>query len=96
MSRPPVTSDSIVTRNPAPLATEVDGEMMMMSLDSGEYYGLDAIATDIWKRLETPMRVSALAAALAADYDGDTAIIAADLLRFLDSLAERGLLDVRP
>ena len=37
------------------LATEVGGEMVMMDVEKGVYFGLDPIGTDIWKRLEAPM-----------------------------------------
>lgn len=76
------------------LATEAGGTILMMSVDNGVYCGLDAIGSDIWRRLDQPMTIDALCDALAADYRADRALIAADVLELLSSLHARGLIDV--
>ena len=39
-----VESDLIVSRNPEVISTEVGGEVALMSISKGQYYGLDSIA----------------------------------------------------
>lgn len=75
------------------LATEVDGEMVMMDVEKGLYFGLDAIGTDVWKRLEAPATAGELAAALSRDYDAEADAIERDVLDLLASLAEQGLVE---
>ncbi|MBF0375281.1 MAG: PqqD family protein, partial [Alphaproteobacteria bacterium] len=62
-----------------------------MSVDRGVYCGLDAIGSDIWRRLEQPIRVDALCADLARDYDAPDETIAADVLALLARLLEQEL-----
>jgi hypothetical protein len=84
----PLISDAtLISRSPSVLATEVDGEIVMMSIERGRYFGLDDIATDIWKRIETPCSFAALIDRLIADYDADRATIAADLRALLLRMA---------
>lgn len=89
-----VTSTSIVVVRSEPLKAEVDGEIILMSVANGLYFGLDDIAGDIWRRLARPIRADALCAALSVDYEGEPAVIERDVLTLLNKLAERGLIDV--
>ena len=81
-----ITDATILTRSPTVLAAEVDGEVVMMSIEQGRYFGLDDIGSDIWKRLEPPCSFSALIDGLVADYAADRATIAADVRALLDRM----------
>jgi hypothetical protein len=86
----PVLDDAtMVSRSPSVLTAEVDGEVVMMSIEQGRYFGLDDIGSDIWKRLEPPCTFAALVDRLAADYDADRAVIAADVRSLLGQMAKQ-------
>lgn len=91
----PVTLDSTVARHPDPLAAEVDGETVLMSVERGNYYGLAQTGQDIWSRIAQPVRVTDLVAALSADYDAPRPVIEAETLVFLSRLADEGLIRVQ-
>lgn len=74
-----IVDATVVSRSPSVLTAEVDGEIVMMSIERGRYFGLDDIGSDIWKRIEPPCSFAALVDRLAADYDADRATIAADV-----------------
>lgn len=90
-----LTKDSILCRSTGPLSAEVDGEVVLMSIDQGNYYGLNDIGSDIWRRLEQPVRVADLVAGLAADYAGDPAVIEHDVVELLAKLLDNGLAERR-
>jgi hypothetical protein len=94
MSPPTITRDTRIQRVDNVLHTEVEGELVVMDIHGGLYFGLDAIGTDIWYRLEKPMTVVALAASLSEDYEADAATIEHDVLVLLADLAERGLVEI--
>lgn len=73
------------------IATDVDGEIVLISIEDGKYFGLDTIGSEIWRRLEEPKRVDALTAELQAYFDGDPATIERETLEFLDKLAVQKL-----
>jgi hypothetical protein len=76
------------------IAAPVDEEIVILSVERGNYYGLDDIGSEIWRRLETPVRVDMLCDALTAKYEGDRATIERDVLQLLESLAADGLISV--
>ena len=81
-----IGDDTWISRSTAMLAAEVDGEIVMMSLEKGRYFGLDDIASEIWRRIEPPCRFAALVDRLAADYDADRETIAGDVRALLDGM----------
>ena len=86
---PAVADATMISRSPSVLTAEVDGEVVMMSIEQGRYFGLDDIGTDIWKRLDTPCSFAELINRLAGDYDADRATIAADVRALLGRMAEQ-------
>jgi len=92
---PTLTLSSVVRCSDRQLAAEVDGEVVMVSVERGRYYGLDDIGSEIWRRIAAPVRVGALCSALASEYDADPASIERDVLALLERLAAEGLIEVQ-
>jgi outer membrane protein assembly factor BamB len=86
-----LTLQSRICRSPECLAAELEGEIVMMNVENGAYYQLDATGTEIWSRLEQPVEIGQLCAELAQLYDGPPEDIQRDVLAFLSGLAERKL-----
>ena len=42
-----ITATTMISRSPAVLTAEADGEIVMMSIEQGRYFGLDDIGSDI-------------------------------------------------
>jgi hypothetical protein len=42
-----------INRNPELIAVDMDGEMVMMDAQSGNYFGINATGAHIWNLLET-------------------------------------------
>lgn len=76
------------------LASEIDGEIVMMDVETGNYLNFDAIATDIWNRIGDGVRFADLCAAVEAGYNADAATITRDVTEFVDELIARGLVRV--
>src|ERR1700674_3324078 len=85
----PIADVTVISRSPSVLTAEVEGEIVMMSIERGSYFGLDDIGSDIWKRIEQPCTFAPLIDVLAAAYDADRAAIAADVRALLDRMAEQ-------
>lgn len=89
-----ITLNSKINKAPDLLAAEMDGEIVLLNVEQGSYYGLDAVGSDIWQRLEAPIVISDLASQLARDYDGDVETIESDLLALAAELHAEGLVTV--
>lgn len=95
MSRQEINQESVVCWSSAPIATEVNDEVVLMSLDRDRCYGLGSTGSDIWRRLREPIRVAELWAQLALEYDSAPGQIEADVLATLQQMADEGLIDIR-
>jgi len=89
-----IQQDSKIVRDNEVIFSEADGEMVMMSLERGEYYGLNPIGSRIWSLLESPRRDSELCETLLPDYNVSLEQCQQDVLRFLDQLAEKGVIKI--
>jgi hypothetical protein len=83
-------SDNLV-RAPDLIATDMDGETVMMDVESGIYFGLSGVGGRIWELLEDPRSAEDLTRAIMAEFDVDPETCRTDVQSFLDSLLENGL-----
>lgn len=72
--------------------TQIDEEIVIMLLETGEFLSLTGTAGDIWRLIDGERDRDALVAALASVYDAPAAAIEADVDDFVASLREAGLL----
>lgn len=81
-----------ILRNRQHVHSAIDGEVIIMNVDLGEYYGMDKIASDIWQRIEQPVTVGDLVKHYHATYSGDTEEIENDIYEFLQDMTDKGLI----
>ncbi len=94
MNKKHITTENIVQRNPDMVASKMDGETVMMSLENSEYYGLNEIGSRIWDLIPEKIQVGQLIDILTNEYDISYDACKKDVMDFLDHLHEKGLLIV--
>jgi hypothetical protein len=87
-----ITENTNVIKNQSLIESEIDGEKVMMSLESGDYFGLDSIGTDIWKLIENSIKVSDLIDILVTAYDVSREKCSEDVINFLNQLYAHNLI----
>jgi hypothetical protein len=87
-----ISLNDLITINPEILSTELEGQVVMMHIDSGAYYNLDAIGSAIWQKLQSPIQIATLCQELKAEYRDPNNLIEQDVLRLLTQFAERNLI----
>lgn len=85
---------SVVAQSREPIATQIDGEVVMVSVEQGNYYGLDVIGSRIWELLEQPCSVATLCDRLQQEFTVDRLTCEQDVLEFLAKLAAEKLIRV--
>lgn len=80
------------TRHPQLVSADMDGDLVMMSVEDGHYYGLGGIGPRIWALLETPITAPEIADAITSEYDVVRDECERDVDRFLESLLGDGLI----
>jgi hypothetical protein len=82
-------SDDVVFR-------ELDGEAVLLDLESGTYYGLDAVGTRIWQLIAEHGMLAAVLDGVVSEFDVERDAASADLLELVRRLTDRGLLEIEP
>lgn len=88
----PLSPDSTLARSTAPLSADLHDETVLMSLESGNYYGLEGTARRIWELLATPTTLSDLSDQLAKEYRVTREQCAEEILPFINEMRREGLL----
>lgn len=74
------------------VAREIDGETVVLNLETGIYFGLDPVATDIWKALRADGTLQSALDTVRGQYDVAPDVLRDDLLRLVNAMATKGLL----
>ncbi len=91
-----IDKKTILLRNPEILDSEIDGEKVMMSPETGDYFGLKDTANRIWELLEEPREVEQIVQKLTEEYEVEAEQCFRDILPFLEEMLEQHLLKVQP
>jgi hypothetical protein len=87
-----LTLHALVQRNPGLVTSNIDGEIVMMSVDNGEYYGLDEIGSRIWDLLENTISVENLVEKLTEEFEVEKGDCMNDTIEFLKELLSKNLI----
>ena len=76
------------------LIRELEGESVLLNLDTETYFGLDDVGTRMWSVLTTSDSVEDSCEALANEYDVSREQLRKDLGVLLEELKEHGLVEI--
>ena len=85
--------DTVIRQAKGPVFTEVDGEVVLMSVESGKYYVLNPMGSRIWSLAAEPIRLGDLCARLIEEYDVGQALCETEVLGYVRELADRRLIE---
>ncbi len=74
---------------------ELDGEAVILNLESGIYFGLDAIGTRIWRLVEEYGSLRAVWEAMQREFEAPDETLRSDLLTFINELSAKGLVTLQ-
>ena len=76
------------------LVSALEGESVLLNLESEKYFGLDEIGTRILSLLNESNSVEAAYEALLQEYDVEKDVLRSDLLNLVAELEGQGLIEV--
>ena len=76
------------------VVSQLDDELVMMSVDRGQYYSLDDIGRRVWELLEKPLTVAAICDTVVDEYDVERDECEKDMLAWLRELVDENLVQV--
>ena len=84
----------VVTQSPDLVATSIEGQTALMSIENGAYYGMDPVGSRIWALIEQPRARSAVVDQLLREFSVERTVCEQQVLAFLQKLAETNLVRV--
>jgi hypothetical protein len=88
-----VTTDSIVVVSKDQVSSDLAGEIAILNLKAGAYYGLDHVGARIWNLIQEPMRVSDVRDIILREYVVEPERCERDLIELLEKLVAEGLIE---
>lgn len=73
---------------------DLQGEMVLLNLKSGVYFGLDPMGTQIWQLIQEHQFLHNVLQAVVEEYEVTESRCQQDLLRFVAAVRENGLVDL--
>ena len=86
--------DQKVTFAETVFAQEVDGEMVLLDMESENYFGLDEVGTAIWQAMQEKETLKEVLDLLLEQYEVKEEMLENDLSDFVGKLVESGLVKV--
>lgn len=86
--------NSVISKKEDAVMAELDGKVVIMSIENGQYYALDEIGTDIWKSIEGSIAVKSIVEQLVQEYKVSEERCIEDLIAFLQSIESKGLIKI--
>lgn len=78
--------------NPTVINETLDGESVMINLETGFYYSLDPVGTMIWESLQRPITPGDIITYLQDHYPNSASVIETDITNLIDELLNEKLI----
>ena len=87
-------AQTCIVRSAEPISCDVEGGIVMLSIDRGNYFSLNATAAAVWRQLEAPTRIESIAAALAEEFDVERDTCLTAVQDILKSFHDQRLIEI--
>ncbi len=85
-SKADLTPTVIVQRTEGQISSDLDGETVLMSIDSGKYFGMDSVGSRVWALIEQPMSVRGICDILMEEFEVEADQCEREVIEFLREL----------
>jgi hypothetical protein len=86
----------VIGRSPGQLSGEIDGQVVVLSIDSGYYFHFNAVGSRIWSLLEAPTEAGVLIERILGEFAVDRATCDEQVREFLAELSANRLIWIEP
>jgi len=86
-----VTIDSVMVQDSEPAAAALDGDIVLLSLRAGAYFGLNHVGSEIWRMLAEPCRVGTIFEMLMQRHAVELETLSREVTPFLQKLVDERL-----
>lgn len=92
MPKDTITEGSVVRSVTDSLKGDASKEAVLLDMQKNQFYGMNRVGVRIWELLETPLTVKELCTRLQSEFDVAPDECLSDVIGFLNSLLDDGLI----
>lgn len=89
-----IDDTTLLRRKAAVVGADVADDAILLDIDTGYFFQLNATGAKIWAFVEQPQTLGALCAHMAASYKVDVETCRSDVTEFVADLIERDVLEI--
>jgi len=89
-----ITLASVITQSEDQVSTDLEGEVVLMSIQQGNYYSMNSVLSRIWALSGKPVRISAICDSLMEEYQVERDVCEKQALEAVQPLAQEKLINV--
>jgi Coenzyme PQQ synthesis protein D (PqqD) len=89
-----VLRDSIIIAAKGPISCDLAGEVAILDVKYGTYYGLNAVGARIWNLIQEPKTVNEIRDILLKEYEVETECCEREVLALLQNLVAKELIEI--
>jgi Coenzyme PQQ synthesis protein D (PqqD) len=90
-----ISKTSTVSAAPGQVSSTVEGEAVILNMETGVYYGLNPVGAWVWDALQTPQTAGQLLDGLVAEFEVEPDRGEEDLMALLEDLVAAKLIEVK-
>jgi len=87
----PINLNTVIKPAKDQVFADVEGETVLLNVNSGIYFGLNALGTRIWELIQEPRSVALIRDQILEEYDVELERCQQDVINLLDKLLDAGL-----
>ncbi|WP_411345354.1 lasso peptide biosynthesis PqqD family chaperone [Paenibacillus sp. WLX1005] len=95
MTQTELLNNQKITQNKNYIASDMNGEKVMLDVQSGKYYNLGAIGGRIWDLTSQPTTVDGIVDVLVQEYDVPRDVCSQQVQTFIQQMLNEGLVEVQ-
>ena len=85
--------NTVIYRNPTAISSDLDGEAIILNMESGKYHSLDTTGTRVWELLEDKISFNDIVLKLMSEYSVEGQQCTTDVKEFINQLIDLGLVE---
>ena len=84
---------TVICRNPIAISSELDGEAVILDMESGKYHSLDSTGTKIWALLEDKISLDGIVLQLIEEYAVEREQCTTEVEEFINRMVDLDLVE---
>jgi Coenzyme PQQ synthesis protein D (PqqD) len=90
-----ILETSLIVATKEQVASDLAGEIVILNLKTGTYYGLNLVGARIWSLIQSPKTVAEIRDVLLDEYEIDSDTCDRDIKLLLNDLATSDLIEIK-